>query len=100
VYPFVVSGIVMVCAVFVHLLTLLSLVRQKLRPIRFFTPVLVPIGFALIIFASKLGLRHAEPIGNYKLMDPVYWWTAYFLIQFPIISFPFSSPDRVKSQKH
>jgi len=88
VYPFFVSGIVTICAVAVRLLTLVPFFRSFLKRIRSFMPILIPIGLALIIFASKLGLRHTEPIGNYKLMDPVYWWTAYFLILFPIITFP------------
>ncbi len=87
IYPFLVSAIVTIAALLAHLLTLLPMIQTMWRPIRFIIPIFIPIGFALIVFASKLGLRHTEPIGNYKLMDPAYWWTAYFFILFPIINF-------------
>lgn len=85
---FVFAGLAVAVALVLGLLLLIPGVRDLWRRIGYWSLLLSAVVLAVMIFASKLGLRTVDPVSNHRLMPFGIWCLCLVGIGFPIVNSP------------
>jgi hypothetical protein len=70
------------------LLLLIPGVRDLWRGVGWWSLLLSAVALAVMLFASKLGLRRVDPVSNYRMMPLGIWSICLLGIVFPIVNLP------------
>ena len=85
---FIFAGLAVGVAVVVGLLLLIPGVRDLWHRVGYWALLLSAVALAVVVFASRLGLRTVEPVSNYRMMPFWIWCLCLFGIVFPIVNLP------------
>ncbi len=85
---FVLAGLAVGVSSLAGLLLLIPGVRDLWRGVGYWSLLLSAVALAVVVFASKLGLRTVDPVSNYRMMPFGIWSICLFGIVFPIVNLP------------
>ena len=85
---FIFAGLAVGTALAVGLLLLVPAFRDVWRRVGYWSLLMSAVALAVMIFASKLGLRTVEPVSNYRMMPFGIWSACLFGIVFPVVNLP------------
>jgi len=85
---FVFAGLAVGVSLLAGLLLLIPGVRDLWRGVGLWSLLLAGVALAVMIFASKLGLRTVDPVSNYRMMPFGIWSGCLVGIVFPIVNLP------------
>jgi len=83
---FVFAGVAVGVAFVVGFLLLIPGVRDLWRRVGYWALLMSAVALAVIVFASKLGLRTVDPVSNYRMMPFAIWSACLVGIAFPIVT--------------
>jgi hypothetical protein len=86
---FVFAGLAVTVALAIGLLLLIPGIRDLWRRVGDWSLLLSVAALAVMVFASKLGLRTVDPVSNYRMMPFGIWCLCLVGIGFPIVNLPF-----------
>ncbi len=93
VLPIFFGGFLTLCALLAGLTGRMPPVKRVWIKMGPWSLCLSALGVAVIFLASKLGLRHLDPVSKYSIMDRWAWWTCLLLIVIPIVNLPAARSD-------
>lgn len=82
------AGLAVVLALVIGLFLLIPGVRDLWTRLGYWSLLLSAAALAVMIFASKLGLRTVDPVSNYRTMPFGIWCFCLVEIGFPIVNLP------------
>jgi len=85
---FVFAGFAVVVALVIGILMLITGVRAVWMRVGYWSLLLSAAALAVVVFASRLGLRTIDPASNYRLLPFWIWFLCLVGIGFPIANLP------------
>jgi hypothetical protein len=85
---FVFAGLAVGVSLLGRLLFRIPGVRDLWRGLGYWSLLLSAVALAVMVFASQLGLRKADPVSNYRMMPFGIWSICLLGIVFPIVNLP------------
>lgn len=85
---FVFAGTAVGVAFIAGFLLLIPGVRDLWRRVGYWGLLMSAVALAVIVLASKLGLRAVDPVSNYRMMPFAIWSACLVGIAFPIVNLP------------
>ena len=85
---FVYTGLAVGVSLLAGLLLLIPGIRDLWRGVGYWSLLLSAVALAVMVSASKLGLRTVDPVSNYRMMPFGVWSVCLVGIVFPIVNLP------------
>jgi hypothetical protein len=85
---FAFAGLAVMVALAIGSLLLIPGVRDLWKGFRYWSLLLSATALAVMILASRLGLRTVDPVSNYRIMPFGIWCACLIGIAFPIVNLP------------